>query len=1558
MTCARREAGARRPVPSTSAGAPRRADARPGRARARLFGLLPVLALLLGALGLLSPAPAEAQTPTLQFASANGSADAGFYAVNEVAAQNTPTDATITVTISPALSSASSVKVTTLARSTATPTADYIVGGLNPSGELHLPAGATSASFTLRAVADHLDDDALLERVFLQLEAVDGAPYAVAAHSFATPSIARITIYDNSRSPAQQQQSSDATLSSLTATSSATAIGTYASLALTAVTGTDGYTATGRGDRVRYVKLTPTVTETGATVKVGKAGALQTVASGTASQAIEITAVETVIQVVVTAPDGNTTKTYTVTVTVTPSVEFAARNYFINEVATGQISQSATVTLNISPALSQASSITVAGVSGTTAVTPADYTLSGLTSVTTTDGGRRFTGTLTLPQGESSASFTVTAVADMVTDGVENLHLELEAISGAPYVIGLDLNEARVAILDNSLSPPNTPSVSLSVSSSTVAEGSDVTLRATLSSALTSEVVIPIKITGLNTETGDYSDLTSITIASGASYGEGTITANQDADTEDETFTVAVDTASLPAVVRGSPNLRTVTIIDDDATTQPPSGGVWSSTFDVTKLSGFGKPGCQPNYHACSTALSATQFTYGSTTYTIEHMEFNSVQKELHLQLDKAWPTSLDDAKLQVGSQELSHDRYSGTRKLRIFTMDPAITLPASGTVNMKLVLAQTVTPPVQPPSGGVWSSTFDVTKQSTSYYPGCEGGAANACSSALSADTFEFGGTTYTILLMEMRTSKKLYIELDRAWPAALDDAKLVVGSRELPHNGYTASKRGRFFTMDPVITLPSSGTVNMKLVLAQTVTPPVQPPSGGLWSATLTVDEYGGRAGCRTGSTTLNECSDTSTLTDDDFVYSGTTYTVTVIQQGVDGSLAIVLDAAPPAAFKRDYVLHVGSASLALSSSVHPAGDTKTFRWTSPGFSWSEGQSVALSLVETTPPTSVTLSVDNANPAEGETVTVTVELDQPAPRDYTVPLVFTLPVGGVSSTASGDDITVGSQALVIQAGERTATTTIAIVDDAVEEPEETIAISLNAATIGLLNILTPSVTTFGAGVVVTIQASDGATPACDAGVTWCATLTVPSNSAGCTDKATCDSALTDNSFRVGGTDYHFITITAPGSGFLNLNTGADANAELKALNFCVGTTAFSLSSPITGSIYYISAAGLSWSPGDQISLSIASSCGGTTTPTVSLSASSTTVAEGSSVTVTAELSEALTSTLEVPATVSLGTAESGDYDIALWVTEPNFSFVFDAGTTTETLTFAATQDDDTDDETFTVALDSPLPSGVAAGAVTSLDFTITDDDATTQPPSGGFWSATLTVDEGSSGDFGCHSADSRVATCADTNVLTDDDFTYGGKSYTIRQILRTSSALVIGFDPTVLSTDALRTSGVTFGVDGSTFAFSAGTWADNNSSVWWTSGLPTWTDGQSVSVRLSGQAVTPPTTTTTPGPATGVPHKVKVVPAGYDGGFWVYWEGNSNRDAKWNMHEVEWRLVSYGEEHGKWPSDGARPVARDVWPQQRPRGGATRTTATRARAMVCTSSCPSPTTAPWAPG
>ena len=115
-----------------------------------------------------------------------------------------------------------------------------------------------------------------------------------------------------------------------------------------------------------------------------------------------------------------------------------------------------------------------------------------------------------------------------------------------------------------------TPAVSLSVAPNPVDEGGAVTVTARLSSALTSRVTIPLTVTAGTAEPGDFGALASIVIDSGSRTGTGRIATSDDADTDDETFTVAL--GSLPRSVRaGSPRAVEVTILDDDPENRAPT---------------------------------------------------------------------------------------------------------------------------------------------------------------------------------------------------------------------------------------------------------------------------------------------------------------------------------------------------------------------------------------------------------------------------------------------------------------------------------------------------------------------------------------------------------------------------------------------------------------------------------------------------------------------------------------------------------------------------------------------------------------------------------------------------------------------------------------------------------------------------------------------------------------------------------------------------------------------------------------------------------------------------
>ena len=106
---------------------------------------------------------------------------------------------------------------------------------------------------------------------------------------------------------------------------------------------------------------------------------------------------------------------------------------------------------------------------------------------------------------------------------------------------------------------------------------------------------------------------------------------------------------------------------------------------------------------------------------------------------------------------------------------------------------------------------------------------------------------------------------------------------------------------------------------------------------------------------------------------------------------------------------------------------------------------------------------------------------------------------------------------------------------------------------------------------------------------------------------------------------------------------------------------------------------------------------------PEVTLSASPNPVNEGDLVTVTATLSQSLTGAVTIPLVLTAGSAEAGDYGLLASIEIP-------ANQTSGSDAIATVNDDDTDDETFTVALGA-LPGDIAAGTPASVALRITDN-------------------------------------------------------------------------------------------------------------------------------------------------------------------------------------------------------------------------------------------------------
>ena len=233
--------------------------------------------------------------------------------------------------------------------------------------------------------------------------------------------------------------------------------------------------------------------------------------------------------------------TGSVSVIVTDDDEAVSLSASPNPVPEGS---SVTVTATLTAALSSAVTIPVTLAAGT--AESGDF--GTLAEIRIRAGRTRGTGTITTTQDADTDDETFTVAL--------GASLPSSVVAGSP-------SSVTVTISDDDGGGGTTPAVSLSASPNPVPEGSPVTVTARLSEALEGAVTIPLTVTAGTSEAGDHGTLSSITIGAGRTSGTGSISTANDADADDETFTVAL--GSLPSTVRaGNPSSVTVTILDDD----------------------------------------------------------------------------------------------------------------------------------------------------------------------------------------------------------------------------------------------------------------------------------------------------------------------------------------------------------------------------------------------------------------------------------------------------------------------------------------------------------------------------------------------------------------------------------------------------------------------------------------------------------------------------------------------------------------------------------------------------------------------------------------------------------------------------------------------------------------------------------------------------------------------------------------------------------------------------------------------------------------------------------
>ena len=176
-------------------------------------------------------------------------------------------------------------------------------------------------------------------------------------------------------------------------------------------------------------------------------------------------------------------------------------------------------------------------------------------------------------------------------------------------------------------------------------------------------------------------------------------------------------------------------------------------------------------------------------------------------------------------------------------------------------------------------------------------------------------------------------------------------------------------------------------------------------VWTATLTPADFdSGILGCNNASAT-SKCSTATVLSDDDFTYDSTDYSVTAVFRNAT-AFTFTVDTDITAATNALTVV-VGSTSLAFADATQTA---RTRTWFNPGFSWTAGTAVSIRIPDTTLPELTSAAVA----ADGNSITVTFDesVDQ---TNLPAAGAFSVAADGAPVTVSG--VSAGTAAQLVLA-------------------------------------------------------------------------------------------------------------------------------------------------------------------------------------------------------------------------------------------------------------------------------------------------------------------------------------------------------------------------------------------------------------------------------------------------------------------------------------------------------------------------------------------------------------
>ena len=572
------------------------------------------------------------------------------------------------------------------------------------------------------------------------------------------------------------------------------------------------------------------------------------------------------------------------------------------------------------------------------------------------------TGTVTVAASQTTATFTVPTADDSTDEDNETFTLTLSSPSSNATLAAA--STATGTITDNDAAP------TISVEDQTVNEGEqdpdDLTedlgfpLRVTLSAASEKRVTYKIRRVELASDTATAEDLFTspdalhgtevISLGDTVEIRPTKVIRNDDLDEPDETFTLEI--YDFENATAGARTRTTITIEDDD---DPPSVSVGEATategdpveFAVTLSAASGREVTVDWATSAETgdtaATSGTDFTAASGTLTFMPGE---TEQAVTVQTT-ADSTSEDNETFTVTLSKPSNATLAA---------DPT----ATGTIGDDDAFAQPQTS-CAPNPDDIWCGVVTVMEYSfggESYDGFLE--SPESVAGDLSEKNFTYGENRYTIdaILVgkptgdgEGRFLFSLTSELTQSDKGAL---VLYVGSTAIPLavSGYfsgggghwyfwegDATQEGSLITPGPGLDWTSETTVTVRLREASTTCT----PQGAIWCGVVTPGDLAGEYGF------LNNIG---LLSDTDFEYDSTPYTIDEVSVSDSGQLRFSLTADLTGAHRAALALHVdgSSGSFAFSDATDPAG-SHTYQWLSTGLDWSSVPPVTLRLRHTPP-------------------------------------------------------------------------------------------------------------------------------------------------------------------------------------------------------------------------------------------------------------------------------------------------------------------------------------------------------------------------------------------------------------------------------------------------------------------------------------------------------------------------------------------------------------------------------------------------------------------------------